>query len=428
LKRLLIISPYFPPVNTADMQRVRMSLPYFEQQGWKAEVVAVDPKYTDLPLDELLIESIPAAIKVHLVKAFSKSWTSQIGFGSIAYRSYWFVRKEVNRLLEKEKFDLIYFSTTQFQVCILGAYLKKRFNIPYVIDMQDPWHSEYYRDKPKQQKPPKYWLSYRLNKYLEPIAIKQASGLVSVSENYIKILKNRYPQIEQIPAATITFGAFAPDLKIAARHQNEFERLLDPGFKNIVYIGRGGMDMYNAIKPIFETLKKGLLDDFALFSRLKLYFIGTSYAPAGKGNQTVIPLAKQYGLEESVIEITDRVGYYHTLTTLLQADALFIPGSDDPQYTASKIYPYLLTNKPLLAIFNSNSSSLNILDEIGVNHAFSYDKTADINLKIKGFFKGVIDNNIKEPDYNPIAIEKYSAKMMTKRQCDLFNTVNLIPL
>ena len=410
------------------MQRIRMSLPYFKQYGWEAEVVAVDPKYTDLPRDELLIESIPADIKVHLVKAFSKSCTSKIGFGSIAYRSFFFFRKKVNCLLKKEKFDLIYFSTTQFQVCILGAYWKKRFKVPYVIDMQDPWHSQYYQDKPKLQRPPKYWLSYRLNKYLEPMAMQHAGGLISVSESYTKNLKQRYPPIVQIPAATITFGAFAPDLKIAARHHSEFEQLLDPDFKNIVYIGRGGMDMHNAMKPVFETLKKGLFDDFVLFSRLKLYFIGTSYAPEGHGNQTIMPLAKQFDVDKSVVEVTDRIGYYHTLTTLLKADALFIPGSDDPQYTASKIYPYLLTKKPLLAIFNSHSSSLSILDEFGAKHAYSYDKTTDINLKIESFFRGVISNNMKEPDYNPVAIEKYSAKMMAKRQCDLFNAVNLIPL
>lgn len=405
------------------MQRVRMSLPYFKDNGWLAEVVAVDPKYTDLPQDQLLIESIPADIKIHLVKAFSKSWTSEIGFGSIAYRSYWFFLKKVNRLLKEERFDLIYFSTTQFQLCILGAYWKKRFNVPYVIDMQDPWHSEYYRHKPKQQQPPKYWLSYRLNKYLEPMAMKHVGGLISVSEDYIEILKDRYPQIKQIPAATIPFGAFENDFKIAAMHQNEFERLLDPDFKNIVYIGRGGMDMYNAIKPIFETLKKDLSDAHMSFEGLKLYFIGTSYAPAGHASETIIPLAKQYGVEESVIEITGRIGYYHTLTTLLLADALFIPGSDDPQYTASKIYPYLLTKKPLLAIFNSHSSALSILDEFGVNNAYSYDKTSDINLKIEDFLKGVIRKNIKEPDYESFAKEKYSAKTMVKRQCDLFNAV-----
>jgi hypothetical protein len=362
VKRVLIISPYFPPVNTADMQRVRMSLPYFIGNGWDAEVVAVDARYTDLPQDKLLMESIPASIKVHCVQALDKGWTSKLGFGSISYRSYWSFRKRVNRILTETKFDLVYFSTTQFQICILGAYWKKRFKIPYVIDMQDPWHSEYYLDKPKEQQPPKYWLSYRLNKFLEPIAMKHVGGLISVSENYVEILKDRYPQIKQIPSAVITFSAFEPDLKIASRHRAQFEHLLDPGFKSMVYIGRGGMDMYNAIRPVFETLKKGLDNDPALFKKIKLYFIGTSYAPAGQEAATILPYAKQLGVESQVVEITARIGYYHTLTTLQQADALFIPGSDDPQYTASKIFPYLLTNKPLLAIFNSKSSALNILN------------------------------------------------------------------
>ena len=259
------------------MQRVRMSLPYFEANGWQAEVVAVDPAYTDLPQDKLLTESIPAGIKIHLIKALGKNWTSKLGFGSISYRSWWFFRQKVNRLLKEKRFDLIYFSTTQFQVCTLGACWKKRFKIPYVIDMQDPWHSEYYRDKPKEQQPPKYWLSYRLNKYLEPKAMKEVGGLISVSENYIEILKDRYPQIKNIPTATITFGAFEPDMKIAAENATKFQSLLDPACKNIVYIGRGGMDMYNAIKPVFEALRVGLSADAGIFGRVKLYFIGKGH-------------------------------------------------------------------------------------------------------------------------------------------------------
>ena len=94
-----------------------------------------------------------AGIKIHQVKAFNKKWTSKFGLGSIALRSLWFYRKKVNQLLKKGHFDLIYFSTTQFPVCILGASWKKRFQIPYVIDMQDPWFSDYYENKPKEQRP-----------------------------------------------------------------------------------------------------------------------------------------------------------------------------------------------------------------------------------------------------------------------------------
>jgi hypothetical protein len=423
LKRILIISPYFPPVNTADMQRVRMSLPYYKEFGWDAEVVAVDPKYTDLPQDELLIESVPAEIKVHYIKALSKKWTTKLGFGSISYRSYRAYRQKVNLLLESEKFNLIYFSTTQFQICTLGAYWKKRFKIPYVIDMQDPWHSEYYRDKPRQQQPPKYWFSYRLNKFLEPIAMKQADGLVSVSAEYIKDIKARYPQIKHIPEATITFAAPELDFEIAARSQDKFEPLLDGGFKNIVYIGRGGMDMYKAIVPVFEALKKGVCDEPELFGKLRFYFIGTSYAPKGQAMPTILPLARQYGLGNKIIEIPDRIGYYHALVTLQQADALFIPGSDDPQYTASKIFPYLLTGKPLLAIFNAGSPALDILNEYGADHAYSYDKTPGIHEKVTDFIEKTINNKIGEPVYNKDTVEKYSARMMAKRQCDLFNLI-----
>jgi hypothetical protein len=422
----LIISPYFPPVNTADMQRVRMSLPYFEENGWQAEVVAVDPAYTDLPQDELLSENIPPGTKIHWVKALGKNWTSKLGFGSISYRSYWFIRQKVNQLLSEGKFDLIYFSTTQFQVCTLGAYWKKRFCVPYVIDMQDPWHSEYYQDKPTEQQPPKYWFSYRLNKFLEPIAMKQAGGVISVSEGYINTLQKRYPLLKQVPSVTITFGSFEPDLKIAAENAGKFKLLLDPAFKNIVYIGRGGLDMYHAIRPVFESLKLGLSLEPPLFNRLRLYFIGTSYAPNGQGEPTILPLAKEYGVEKNVVEITDRIGYYHTLFTLQQADGLFIPGSDDPAYTASKIYPYLLTHRPLLAIFNAQSSVIRILKEFGVKNQYSYDETPGLAEKISSFFRQVLNGGSNADEYNPVAVKKYSARMMTKRQCDLFNMVNLV--
>lgn len=417
MKRVLIISPYFVPVNAADMQRVRMSLPYYKKSAWEAEVVAVSSEFTDMQTDELLIESIPSDIKIHYVKAVNKSFTSKLGLGSIALRSLWFYRKKVNKLLSENRFDLIYFSTTQFPVCVLGSYWKKRFKIPYVIDMQDPWHSDYYRDKPKEQQPPKYWFSYRLNKYLEPIAIKSVDGLISVSENYITDLKNRYPQIKNIPAATITFGAFKPDIKIAAK--NEFPDLLDPTYKNVVYVGRGGMDMHSALNPIFKAFKEGLSATPDYYKTIRLYFIGTSYAPTGQAELTIMPLAKQFGVGDYVTEIPGRISYYHSLATLNKADALLLPGSDDPNYTASKIYPYLLLKKPVLSIFNSHSPALKVLEEYQASYTYSYDQTPDLGNKIAAFFENLSHNGPVQ--YDQQAEGKYSAETLTVKQCVLFD-------
>lgn len=403
------------------MQRVRMSLPYFENFGWQAEVVTVAPPYTDMEQDELLLQSVPTFVKGHTVKALNKSFTSKIGLGSIALRSLWYYRQKVNGILKKQKFDLIYFSTTQFPVCILGAYWKKRFGIPYVIDMQDPWHSDYYFNKPKSQRPPKYWFAYRLNKYLEPIAIKNVDGLVSVSAGYVSQLKSRYPQIKNVPSAVITFGAFAPDLQIAVQNGGRFPSLLNEGYFNMVYAGRGGTDLHQAIRPVFEAFKIALKHDFDKYSKIRFHFIGTSYAPTGQGQATILPLALQLGLENYVTELTGRISYYHTLLTLQQANALLIPGSDDPQYTASKIFPYLLTGKPVLAIFNKASSAIPILNDYGVQHVYNYDEVSDADLLT--FFDQLSNNNFNHIEYNTDAIAKHSAVEMTRAQCLLFNQI-----
>lgn len=420
-KKVLIISPHFPPVNAADMQRVRMSLPYFAQNGWDAEVVIADPAYSDQQKDELLLESVPATIKIHKVKAIDKKWTSKLGFGNIAFRAYKSYKQTVNALLTARKFDLIYFSTTQFPLCTLGAYWKRKFGVQFVIDMQDPWHSEYYRDKPKHQRPPKHWLSYRMHKKLEPIAMKQVDGLISVSESYIADLKNRYPQIKSIPAATITFGSFKPDMDIARKHQNDFAKLLDANYTNVVYLGRGGIDMHEAIKPLFSAFKHALNNNPEIYEQLKFYFIGTSYAANGTGTPTILPLAGQYGITKHVTEVTDRISYYHTLSTLLQADALFIPGSDDPKYTASKIYPYLLTEKPMLAIFNEHSPALPVLKSCGAPYAYNYNNIKESELI--SFFDHLLAGSLPAPTYNETCLEQYSAQNMTEKQCQLFDLV-----
>lgn len=401
------------------MHRVRTSLSYFAAQGWEAQVVTVDVAYTDMVQDELLLQSIPVEIKVHKVKALNKRWTGKLGLGSLALRSLWYYKKYLDQLLKAEHFDLIYFSTTQFPVCVLGAHWKKKFNVPYVIDMQDPWHSEYYQDKPKNQRPAKYWFSYRLNKYLEPLALKNVSGLISVSADYITGLKQRYPQIKDVPSAVITFGLFDKDAEIALANQNKFPKLLSPGFINIVYAGRGGADMHKAITPLFSALAEGLKNNQEVFNRFRFHFIGTSYAASGQGKPTILPLAQQFAVEGLVTEITDRISYYHTLTTLQQADALFIAGSDDAKYTASKIYPYLMMKKPLLAIFNPASSAIGILKDFGINTAYSY---TDIkSQQVNGFLTELANGTLSVPQLSAAAINEHSAETKTLKQCRLFD-------
>ena len=77
----------------------------------------------------------------------------------------------------------------------------------------------------------------------------------------------------------------------------------------------------------------------------------------------------------------------------------------------------------MLAIFNSKSPALKVLDAYGVNCAYSYDETPEIELKTGDFIKQVIDGVIGEQEYEQAAIKQYSSENMTKLQCRLFDAV-----
>jgi hypothetical protein len=408
------------------MQRVRMSLSYFKDFGWEADVVTVDPAFSDISKDQLLLSSIQNEASVHFVKALPKKWTSKLGLGSIALRSLWFYRRKVDQLLMQQKYDLIFFSTTQYPVCILGPYWKRKFNIPYVIDMQDPWHSDYYMTKPKHQRPPKYWFSYRLNKTLEPIAMKKVDGLISVSSAYLQTLNKRYQNCNSIPQQTITFGAFDKDLQIAFNNKTAYPSVLPK--KNdeisIVYIGRGGLDMSDAVQLLFKAFNQCLEEDKKLFENFRFYFIGTSYAAAGKGTPTIYPLAQDAKVSAYVTEFTDRIPFYQALNTLADASALFIPGSNDAQYTASKIYPYVMLKKPLLALFHPDSSVVSFLDKCKVGNVYTFNQgKQQLMIGIKSFLHSIARNTVQPVVPVQEFFEQYSAKAMTQKQCDLFNEV-----
>lgn len=395
------------------MQRMRMSLPYYETWGWKAEVVTVKDPDNDTGKDPLLRQSIPDDITVHYINCLSKEKTAKFGLGSIALRSYFSYKRKVNELLKSGHYDLIFFTTTQFPLCTLGAYWKRKFKVPYVIDMQDPWHSDYYKDKPKAQRPKKYWFSYQLNKYLEPKAMKMVDGLISVSEKYIIDLQARYKQLNHIPTAVITFGYSDVDLQISktltVKQPQKNQRLL-------AYVGVLGQMMQKSLNLFFDAINQ--IADFK--DNYHLSFKGTSYASAERAIATALPIAQQKGIN-NIEEDTQRLGIFELLNYLNHADGLLIFGTDDAGYTSSKLYPYLQTGKPILGIFHPQSNAIQILSSLTNAQVISLDNDENtIQTKVLAYLR-----QIDEQSYtvNQELFKYYSASQMTERQCELFNRV-----
>lgn len=427
MKRVLIISPHFPPINAADMHRVRQSLPHFRELGWEPVVLAVDPAYVEGYRDEHLLATVPDDVVVHRIPALDTRWTRKFGLGSLALRSIGQYRRAGDALLTQGNIDLIYFSTTAFPVLVLGRYWKARFGVPYVIDMQDPWRSDHYLGVPRDKRPPKFWFSYRLDKYLEPVAMHGVDGIVSVSEGYCTVLQERYPNIRPDICRVIPFGGARVDIEALDRMTlpNSVFRQ-ESGITNVVYVGRGGHDMARAAEGIFGALADGLRECPDLFEPVRMYFVGTDYAAEGQGKPTFAPIAAAHGVGDRVTELTDRIPYFEALNLLREADMVVLPGSDDPAYTASKLYPYVLVQRPMLAVFNAKSSVVDILGATKAGRLETFTEgtsSEDLRARIRAAWAAMLEQLPFVPDTDWAAFEPYTAREMTRRQVELFDQV-----
>ena len=124
-------------------------------------------------------------------------------------------------MLRDGHFDLVYFSTTQFIATALGERWQRRFGVPFVVDIQDPWRTDYY-ERPGAPPPPGGW-KYRFARWqaerLEERSWQGAAGFVTVSEDYLAQLRVCYAWFGAKPSAVIPFGAPESDFELVRAHR-----------------------------------------------------------------------------------------------------------------------------------------------------------------------------------------------------------------
>jgi hypothetical protein len=408
------------------MHRVRISLPHFSEFGWTPFVLAVDPIYVERVIEPLLLETVPKDIPVHRVKAIPVRWARKVGIGDVGVRALPFLYRAGANIIQHHKIDLVYLSTTAFVAMTLGRLWKEKYGIPFALDMQDPWVGDYYEHKPKAERPRKYWLSSRLHRILEPWTMRRVDGIIAVSEAYHETLRRRYPWISVERCRTIPIGAARADFDVAARvtNQNCFFQIGD-GLLHGVYAGVLGPVMKETCAALCLAFRQGLQRYPALFSKVRLHFLGTDYATGAKARPTIQPMAAKMGLETYIQEHPRRLSFMEVLNLLKQADFLLLPGSDNPHYTASKIYPYILAQRPLFAVFHEQSSVVQVLrsTHAGEVVAFSSERSAEIATLIVPRLAEFLQRLPFQPSTDWQALEPYTAREMTRRQCDLFDQI-----
>jgi hypothetical protein len=428
LRRVLIVSPAFPPLNTPDMQRVRMSLPYYRAHGWEPIVLTVDPKYQDGFREEALLETIPADVAVHRCGALPLACSRRLGLGSIGLRSWLNLLLAGARLIRAEKIDVVFFSNTQFITFTLGRLWRWWLGVPYVIDVQDPWRTDYYERAGAGRAPGgwKYRFARAQAALLEGWSFRRAAGLMSVSQRYLDDLRARYRWLRTVPAELIRFGASETDLATALKNPN---RLSQPGTSagtvRFVYTGAAGSIMSASLRVLFQGLARFRAQQPEAARRLRFEFLGTSYAPPGRGVETVLPVAREFGVEDQIVEIPHRLGHLQCIRLQAEADVLLLLGSDDPAYSPSKLYPYYLAGRPMLGVVLRKSNLETMLAELDCATVIRFSTTTpneDGASALAHFFENALTGFTLRPlppRHDVLFQREFLARSLTGRQCAL---------
>ena len=419
-KTVLIVCADFAPSSYPQALRTRFFARHLPEFGWKPLILTTEPRFYEWSVDPENEKLLPPDLEIFRTRALPAEITRHFGVGDLGMRSLWHHWAALRRLCRERRVDLILISIPPNPTMVLGRLAHAYFGVPYVIDYNDPVVTDYYWKLPPSQRPPKYAMAYALARLMEPFALKNVSQLVSVDESYMTDVFKRYPWLGVAEAVAIPHGGEPADFDYLRQHPRKntlFNK--DDGLLHFSSVGRAGVDMIPTLRSVFRAIKLGMQRAPDLFSRLRLHFVGTSYAHAAASRPEVLPIAKAEGVESLVDEHPLRVPYLDAIQVMLDSDALLAVGSESAHYTASKIFPCILADKPLLAIFHENSSVVRILQETRAGDVITFGNGCSVGDKT-GEIVELLQQTLSlprgsRPPTQWEAFEPYTVRAMTSR-------------
>jgi len=374
-RNVLVVSPYFPPSTLAGVHRARHLVKHLPSFGWKPVLLCVDEAFHEQRLDAALARLAPPSSEIVKVSALPVGASRRFGVGDIGLRALPGLALAIARLLRSRPIAAILISGSPFYPMLMSSWIKRRYRTPVVLDFQDPWVSRW----GAQQTGGKAALAHRLATILEPRAVRGCDFITSVSQIQNEEMAGRYPWLDASRMAAIPIGGDREDFDAArARMDEPGEVRLDPTRINLTYVGTFLPRAEPLVRCLFEALAMLRERDPALAARLRLTFVGTSNQPNDRLSPRVTPIALAAGVGDLVAETPQRVPYVEALSLLAQSHGLLLIGSNEPHYTASKIYPALMSGRPYLSLFHAMSSAHAILARAGGGLTFAFSTTEEL--------------------------------------------------
>jgi glycosyltransferase involved in cell wall biosynthesis len=368
-RRVLLVSPHFPPDSTAGTHRARLLAPHLGEHGWEPTVLTVDARDYEGALDPALADSVPPDLRVVRTRAWPTRVTRTIGIGDLGLRAFHGLWRQASRLMASERFDALFITIYPVYPALLGPVLKKRFGVPFVLDYQDPWVGEWGRTVGADAHGHPDFKS-RASRFaavqLEPMALRAADGVTAVSRATYEQALERTPDAAPAVTAELPIGWDERDFAFLRTHRPTSALIPSgDGLVHIAYVGTLLPTGIETLRAFCAALALARERDRAAAMRLRVHFFGTSNLRSSSAPARVLPVARACGVADLVTERPERLDYFDALQTLVDASAVLLIGSNEPHYTPSKVFPAMLSGRPLLAIYHAESTATALLRRFG---------------------------------------------------------------
>ena len=433
MKRVLIISYYWPPTGGSGVQRWVKFAKYLPALGWQP-VIYTPENPEQLAVDETLAGEVPAeaeiirrrivepygmykkvlrrsghskeAVEVNPVNAQNKSFLQKMAMwvrGNLFRPDprCWWIRPSVRFLkkyLKDHPVDLIVSTGPPQSMHLIGRKLAQETGLPWIADFRDPWTKIFYFKHLSMTRATKRW-----HEKMEKRVLDEATRVVAVSP----LVQQEFQAMTQTPVELITNGFDECDF-----HQEPF-KMSEGGPQQLFTITHTGLFAADGNPTVlWEVLaeKCNTCEEFRKLLRINLI---------GKTDEQIIKAAHDAGLGENVYDL----GYQHHARAVdeqRKASLLILPLRKEPEYKAvlpGKLFEYLASYRPILGIGQPDGAMSMILDSTRTGVVFDWEDKEAIAKYIDECWEKHLEGRLRiEGD----DISQFTRRNLTHRMAQLF--------
>jgi glycosyltransferase involved in cell wall biosynthesis len=443
MKKVLIITYYWPPSGGAGVQRWLKFIKYLREFGW--EPIVYTPENPEAPaIDNSLLKDVPANITVlkqpiwepyNLYKGFigqKKGEKINAGFLtekkkpglaekiSVWIRGNWFIPdarkfwikpsvKFLSEYLKKNPVDALVSTGPPHSMHLIALGLKKQLDIPWLADFRDPWTTIDFYDKLMLTRS-----SDERHKKLELEVLKKADTVLTIGwhianslekiiDRKIDIITNGFDE-DDFPTSPLTpllQERGAPNIK------------LDEKF-SISHIG--AMNTDRNPKVLWAALSELLAENENLKKDLKIHFIG-------KTDYSVLNDLDKFQLSPYVTK-TEYLPHAKTTEAMQTSQVLLLALNNTPNtlgVISGKLFEYIAAKRPILAIGKEDGDAARIIKETGAGTICDFTDKEKMKTEISRMYELFRQKNLNVVSSN---ISNYSRKAQTGKLSEILNQMS----